>query len=133
MATVTMEAKGTTPVQRETISFPLSLAGGVLILLGGASNTAWMGTMMGEYDGMMGMMQGMMASFGFGMMANAFVLSLASGMIVLVGAIMLRMKPQQRSAWGTAIIIFSALSILGMGSFLIGALLGIIGGALALA
>jgi hypothetical protein len=34
--------------------------------------------------------------------------------------------------WGTVIIIFSAISFVGMGGFFIGALLGIIGGAFAI-
>jgi predicted benzoate:H+ symporter BenE len=34
--------------------------------------------------------------------------------------------------WGTVIIVFSAISFLGMGGFFIGSILGIVGGALAL-
>jgi hypothetical protein len=50
----------------------------------------------------------------------------------VVGAAMLRAHPQEHTMWGIVIIIFSALSFVGMGGFFIGALLGIIGGAFAI-
>lgn len=79
-----------------------------------------------------GMMQGMMGSFGFGIMYGLFMVSIVSGVIVLLGAIMLNRKPEQRYTCGLVIIIFSATSILGMGGFLVGSILGIVGGILAL-
>lgn len=60
------------------------------------------------------------------------VLSLISGVVVLVAALLLRSRPREHTTWGTLILIFSILSFFGMGGFFIGALLGIIGGALAL-
>lgn len=114
------------------VAFPLSLAGGVLILLGGGVSIMSMVVPTGGYQGMMGMMQAMMGSFWFGMMVWAFVLGLVSGIMVLLGAIMVYIKPKERKTWGTIIIIFSAMSFLGMGGFFIGATLGIVGGALAL-
>jgi hypothetical protein len=45
---------------------------------------------------------------------------------------MLNARPQEHTAWGIIVLIFSIVSFIGMGGFLIGAILGIAGGALAL-
>ena len=116
---------------RRTTAFSLSLAGGILIASGGAIGVFWMNPMMTCCQGI-GMMQGMMGSFGFGIMYGLFMVSIVSGAIVLLGAIMLNRKPEQRYTCGLVIIIFSATSILGMGGFLVGSILGIVGGILAL-
>ena len=57
---------------------------------------------------------------------------LISGMIVLVSGVMLRMKPEQSSVFGVLILIFSVLSFFGSGGFVVGAILGIIGGVMTL-
>ncbi|MDV3244257.1 MAG: hypothetical protein LYZ66_03650 [Nitrososphaerales archaeon] len=111
-------------------AFGLSLTAGILIVLGGAVGITWSGTLVPSFSGGC---CGMMGGFGFlGMMAGISLFGLVSGVIVLAGAFMLRSKPEQRHAWGTIIIIFSAISILGMGGFLVGAILGIAGGVLGL-
>lgn len=46
---------------------------------------------------------------------------------------MIYRKPAQKTAWGVVILVFSILSIVTGGGFIIGFILGIIGGALALA
>ncbi|MEM0287661.1 MAG: hypothetical protein QXG05_05795 [Nitrososphaerota archaeon] len=66
--------------------------------------------------------------FMFGFMA---ILGLISGIVVLISALMLRKKLTDYTTWGILIIIFSILSFFGMGGFVIGAVLGIIGGAMA--
>jgi uncharacterized membrane-anchored protein len=56
-----------------------------------------------------------------------------AGVVVLIGAAMLYIRPKQAQGWGIVILIVSALNLFfGMGGLLAG-LLGIIGGALALA
>jgi hypothetical protein len=50
----------------------------------------------------------------------------------MIGALMLNTRPTEHTAWGIIILVFSAISILGMGGFLVGAILGIVGGALAI-
>ncbi len=59
-------------------------------------------------------------------------LGLVSGIIVLISAFMLKSKPAESTTWGILIIVFSIFSFFGMGGFVIGAILGIIGGAFAL-
>lgn len=57
---------------------------------------------------------------------------LASGIIVLFSGAMLGARQSQRTLWGTLILVFSVLSIFGSGGFVVGAVLGIVGGAMAL-
>jgi hypothetical protein len=120
-------------------AFLLSLIGGVLILLGGFvvlgvaligfSGMTFMGSMMGHMEGYM------MGGFGlFGWLGSVVALiGIASGIIVLYGAFTLRSRPKERTTWGALILAFSLISLLGSGGFLIGAILGILGGILALA
>jgi len=59
-------------------------------------------------------------------------LGLIFGCLVLLGAIMLHMKPVHRKAWGILIVVFSIPSVVTGGGFIIGFILGIIGGAFVL-
>ena len=68
-----------------------------------------------------------------GSFAALSVAGLVSGIIVIIGSLMLNAHPAEHRAWGVVILVFSLVSFLGMGGFMIGALLGIAGGALALA
>lgn len=67
-----------------------------------------------------------------GVVEGIGLFGLASGAIVLASAILLSAAPGQRRTWGVLILVFSVLSFLGLGGFVIGAVLGILGGALAL-
>lgn len=60
------------------------------------------------------------------------VLGLAAGIIVLASAVMLRINPGQRKTWGVLILVFSILSFLGLGGFVVGAVLGTVGGIMTL-
>jgi hypothetical protein len=60
------------------------------------------------------------------------VFGLISGAIVVASAVMLQASPARRRTWGVLILVFSALSFLGLGGFVAGAVLGIVGGAMAL-
>jgi uncharacterized membrane protein len=58
---------------------------------------------------------------------------LVAGIVVLIGAVMLYVKPEQRRSWGLVIVVISGLNILiGIGGLLAGAL-GVVGGVLAMA
>ena len=65
---------------------------------------------------------------------TAFVggVGLVSGIVVVISGAMLRSSPNQRTLWGALVLIFSCLSFFGFGGFVIGAILGIIGGIMAL-
>jgi hypothetical protein len=57
---------------------------------------------------------------------------LISGVIVLVSAIVLLTNSSQRRTLGVLILVFSVLSFLGLGGFVVGAILGVAGGILTL-
>jgi hypothetical protein len=57
---------------------------------------------------------------------------LVCGAIVLLSATMLLAKVGRRRTWGILILVFSVLSFVGLGGFIVGAVLGMVGGILAL-
>jgi Family of unknown function (DUF6114) len=57
---------------------------------------------------------------------------LICGSVVLVSSAMLLARVGQRRTWGILTLVFSVLSFVGLGGFVVGALLGIIGGVLVL-
>jgi hypothetical protein len=64
--------------------------------------------------------------------ANITAIGLICGALVIFGAIMLHIKPGNKKAWGIMIIVFSIPSVITAGGFIVGFILGIIGGAKAL-
>jgi len=122
------------------IAFILSLIAGILMLVSGALSTLWFmsgGFTNGMMNGFGGMMSGygnMMDGFGVasGFMIGLSFLGLISGVIIIVGALMLNARPAEHLTWGALILVFSIISFAGMGGFWIGALMGIAGGAIAL-
>jgi Family of unknown function (DUF6114) len=116
-----------------TTAFVLSLIGGTVIVAGSliAAFLSAFGTPYGTYYGMG---PGMMAGFGFNS-AWYIPFSLAAlvfGIIVLIGAMMLNARPADHITWGIVVLVFSVASFIGMGGYMIGAILGIAGGAVAL-
>ena len=107
------------------------LVNGAMMFMFWGTGYSWM---MGRFGGMMGGYQGMMGSLGvpFSLMQGLMLVGLASGIIVIVGAVMINARPTEHFAWGVIILIFSVISFLGMGGFVVGAILGIIGGAFAM-
>ena len=60
------------------------------------------------------------------------IFGLVTGAIVLVSSVMLLTSSGDRRTWSVLILVFSMLSFVGMGGFVVGAVLGIVGGALVL-
>ncbi len=121
----------------KTTAFVLSLIAGILILLSSIMSLlmlAYYGASFGFFWGMMGGYMGMMGSLGvpFGSFIGLILVGLVCGILVIIGAAMLNSHPAEHRSWGIIILIFSIISLVGMGGFFIGALLGIAGGALAL-
>lgn len=123
-------------IERFTAAFVLSLLAGLWMLS--------MGGMMGGFGwGMMGGVSGtahfhnMMGGWMWGSGIHTFGMSwpwfgVLAGIVVLAGAVMLWVKPQQHRMWGLVVLVVSAIDFfLGMGGLLAGAL-GVIGGALAM-
>jgi hypothetical protein len=134
-----------------TIAFALSLVAGILILVSGIAilvlGTAFMSGMMGgyypgmtgEYHG--GMMDGYESPMdGYHYQTGYFPLVAAGigiwgivcGIVILAGSYMLYSRPASHVAWGVIILVFSLLSIFEGGGFVIGMILGVIGGILAI-
>ena len=128
--------------QTTTAGYPktasiLALVGGILILLGGvvfvavslfilphlsyANLTTPSGLNSASIPGLVSGIVGVMGLFG-----------LVSGVVVLISAVMLLANMGQHRTWGVLILVFSVLSFVGLGGFVVGAILGIVGGILTL-
>jgi hypothetical protein len=127
----------TSALERPTASFTLSLLAGLLILAGsgtmGLFSAAPYYGMMGGYFGMMGGYYGTMQGYGYGGWFHLLVvIGMVSGVAVLLGAFMLYNQPGKVQTWGAVVLAFSIVSFIGMGGFFLGAILGIVGGVLAI-
>ena len=125
-----------------TFAFIVSLVGGLIIMIASILNVVWYSSGASNFGGygsyVGGMMDGyhnFMGSYGgsYGFLAGISLVAVICGVIVLMGAIMLRVQPHQHMIWAIVIIVFSAVSFVGMGGFFIGAILGIVGGLFVLA
>jgi CDP-diglyceride synthetase len=118
-------------------AFVLSLIGGIVIVAGSAI-AAFLSTFGSPYGTYYGMGPGMMGGFGYmygyglGWMLGLSLIALVSGIVVLVGAVMLNSRPEEHVTWGIIVLVFSLVSFVGMGGYFIGAILGTAGGAIAL-
>jgi len=115
----------------------LALVGGMIMILGGAifigvasfviphlnlSNlTVPQGMDRASLPGLISGVLTVMGGFG-----------LVCGAVVLISATMLLAKVGARRTWGILVLVFSVLSFVGLGGFVVGAVLGIVGGVLAL-
>jgi uncharacterized membrane protein len=55
-------------------------------------------------------------------------IGLIFGILVLLGAILLHIKPVNKNVWSIIVVVFSISSVITGGGFIIGFILGIIGG-----
>ncbi len=118
-------------------AYPLSLIAGALILLGGLVRAASIGILPPRAYGMgfrfvSGLLRTASVGIGPAFYQVSAIIGIVSGVIVLVGAVMLSSHLDRNASWGTVILIFSAVGLLGGGGFLVGSLLGILGGILAI-
>lgn len=104
--------------EKPTTAFVLSFIGAIFILIGGAI-VAVAGAIVAV----------LFPGVGLALAGAAIV----CGLLTLIGAIMLYVNPNQRQTWGIIVIVFSILSLFFcLGGFIVGLILGIIGGALAI-
>jgi hypothetical protein len=59
------------------------------------------------------------------------IIGIVSGIMIIIGAIMIYAQPIHIRKWGVLIWFFASLSFFGIGGFFIGGILGIIAGSLA--
>jgi len=103
----------------------LSFVAGIIILIGGVVASFWHMTFLSQMSWMMG------PQIAGGFVVGS-ILGIVFGGIIISAAILMNKKPLQTRQWGVIVLVFSALSFVGMGGFLIGGILGIIAGILAI-
>src|SRR5207247_3113898 len=97
--------------EKPTAAFVLSLIGGLIILLVAI-------VIMAVMSAIGGLMIGVGADPNIALIYGAVGVIFA--LIVIVGAVMLYMKPQQHVAWGVFCYLFALLAIIGSAGFFIG-------------
>jgi len=125
-------------MEKPTAPFIISIIGGIFILLGAIflllfymSISVLAPTEHMVPSGSESMMYQVVPMFTYSATIGV-LMSVVSGVAVIIGAVQLYSSPQQNQTWGIIILVFAVISLLGTGGFFIGALLGIIGGILAL-
>lgn len=118
---------------QSSAQFILSLIGGILILAGGIVSLVWL--LLDSppaFDPLSELRQNIGKEeyrlFGI----RYTVTGLSTGTAVIMTSFMLNIRPEESKKSGIMIVILSAMSILGMGGFIIGMALGITGGVLAI-
>ena len=110
--------------EKPTAAFVLSLIGGIFILLDGillavVGSAIAIGGLAGS-----GTAGGIVSAIG--------AIGVIFGLIIIIGGVMMYQKPQSHTMWGVIVLILSLISIITGGGFIIGLILGLIGGILAL-
>jgi hypothetical protein len=127
--------------QGVTVSFVISLIGGLIVLVFSLVNLVFFGSGASTLGGFGNYMRGAMGGYhnfmgnyasSTGFFTAISVVSLICGVIVVIAALVLRVHPQEHVMWGIVIVVFSAASFVGMGGYFVGAAFGILGGVLAL-
>ncbi len=114
-------------MRRATAGFALSLIAGLLVLTQGIIRIA-----RGELN-ILGVLDEFRRRILGGVALEVIgVIAIIFGVLILIGAILLY-KPGYEIVGGILVLVFSALSIVTGGGFLVGFILGIVGGALGLA
>ncbi len=123
--------------------FVLGLISGLLIVAGSVAvisfypfgpyheyGPGYMGMMGGYYGGFYGMMSGLY--FNTGIFYAMSAVGLASGLVILIGAVMAYSRPDSTLPWSVLMLVFSIISLVAMGGFFVGALLGFVAGVVGL-
>jgi uncharacterized membrane-anchored protein len=113
--------------EKPTKAFILSLIAGILII----SNTTLLGAVTTWFPEIIPTLPGSSGN-DTALLYQLTAIGLILGFVVLIGAIMLHFKPLNKNACGIIIVVFCIPSVITGGGFIIGFILGIIGGAKAL-
>jgi len=125
--------KGDVMGQNRSAQFVLSFAGGIIILIGGIVSLLWLVIDFPPSFDPLADLRNIIGEQEFRSFQIRYtVAGLSSGVAVILTSLMLKMRPQESKRWGIMIIVLSVMSILGMGGFIFGMALGIIGGAIAI-
>ncbi|MDD5502691.1 MAG: hypothetical protein PHH26_04410 [Candidatus Thermoplasmatota archaeon] len=114
---------------RPGAAYGLSLAGGILILIGGLV-FGFVGSIAGAILALIPFVGGVLASFMF----IWVIIGLVCGAMVIYGASMINTaNPDKVRTGATLVLVFSLVAVLSSGGFGLGTALGVIGGILGLA
>jgi hypothetical protein len=105
----------------------LSLIAGILVLM----NTMLLGVAAAWFPGIIPTLPGSSGN-DTTMLYQLTAIGLIFGALVVLGALLLKRNPEHAKAWGILIIVFSIAGTITGGGFVIGFILGIIGGVSAL-
>jgi len=132
----------TNPTQEAGSAYPktasiLALMGGLMMILGGvifvgAAVYVIPHLNLGNITVPQGINAAALPALISGVLTVMGSFGLVCGAVVFVSATMLLAKVGQRRTWGILILVFSVLSFIGLGGFVVGAVLGIVGGILTL-
>lgn len=92
----------------------------------------WDGGMMGGSGSMMGGRGMMNGGLMWGLGVGASAISVGAGVVSILGGYLIYKKPESSNGWGIAIVVSSVAGLVTVSGFIVGPVLGIIGGALAL-
>ncbi len=112
--------------RKNNLATILSLTAGFLIIFSGSVFSFWHTALFPHVDMMMGSSQFAGSFF------HAVTLRLVLGSLVIIGSLLMYKRPNEIRKWGIMVLVLSAISFFGMGTFLIGAAFGIVGGSLAI-
>jgi hypothetical protein len=118
--------KSSALTERPTKAFNLTLIAGILIIINGML----LGVVAKWFIGIMPTLPGSTGNDPTFLIELAAV-GLVFGILVLLGALMLHLKPENKKTWGAMAIVFSIPTVIMGGGFIIGFILGIIGGKIA--
>jgi hypothetical protein len=109
-------------LQKPTTAFALSLVAGILILLGGVLEL-WVATVLNGF---------LFINDYSNWLLLLGVIGLGLGIFVIALSVLLFLQPQHHVAYGVVILVLSVLSAVSYWGFVVGLVLGIIGGILAI-
>jgi hypothetical protein len=112
--------------ERSANAFNLALAAGLLII----ANAVLLGVVARWFIGIMPTLPGSSGNDPT-LLTELATVGLILGVIVLFGALMLRFRPANKKGWGIMIIVLSVPSVIMGGGFIVGFILGILGGKIA--
>ena len=110
------------PVRKPTAAFVLALIGGIFILLWGLVIVAIGLAAQSESFGLFG-----------GDITTLGAVESTLGILVVIFGVLLFVMPDHHVVFGVLVLVFSIVSLVGLGGLIIGFILGLIGGALGIA